>query len=92
MSYPRPMQRLTVCGPNLGREAKATFHVHNEGCADLSRGVCRGAIRDGEAHTAAYSSLTEVCDAVYPPEDFQCESGEYLFDFYFAPCVKLAVG
>lgn len=82
-------QRVTVVGPNLPGSLQriATFHVHAEGCADLKRGAIRPHAAQG--WTIEARSLTEVCDEVYPPEDFECESGEYLFDFHFAPCVNL---
>lgn len=79
-------QRLVVLGPNLSG-AKTTFIVHAEGCADLNRGPHRMQVND-HFHVEA-ASQTEVCDITYPPGDFDCESGDYLFDFHFAPCVKL---
>jgi hypothetical protein len=85
----RPIARqtveVTVCGPNLRDQSKGSFHVHAAGCADLAR----GARREPEyAHgwTLKVASRTAVCDAVYPPEDFACESGEYLSDLHFFPC------
>lgn len=83
------IQRVTIVGPNLPRQAQATFHVHAEGCADLKRGWIKDYAPDG--WTIEATSLTDVCDEVYPPEDFECESGAYLYDFHIAPCVTLPV-
>jgi len=86
-------QRLTVVGPNLPQEAKATFHVHAEGCADLRRGwIARHA---GDGWTAEFSSLLDVEADVYdfaPDEDESYRLGDYLTEFYFAPCVTLPEG
>lgn len=77
--------RVTICGPNLNDQSKGTFHVHAEGCADLRRNARREPeYRNGWSLDAA--DRVEVCDAVYDPDDFQCESGENLFDFHFFPC------
>lgn len=90
-AYARPAegQRVTIVGPNLPRSLadQGTFHVHAAGCADLNRGAIREAAMD--AWTIEATSKTEVCDATYDPSDFQCESGEYLYDFHFAPCVTI---
>jgi len=76
---------VTIIGPNLRDQSKGTFHVHAAGCADIAKMARRDpAYKDGwtmDAESRAY-----ICDAVYPPEDFYCESGEYLFDFHFFPC------
>jgi hypothetical protein len=83
-------QTVTVIGPNLRDQSKGSFHVHAAGCADIKR----SARRDPEFENGwdiDAENLTEVVDAVYPPEDFGCESGEYLDEFHIAPCVKLPV-
>ena len=79
--------RVTVCGPNLRDQSKGEFHVHAEGCADL----VRGANREPEYRTGwpmDATSRVDVCDAVYPPEDFDCESGEFVGSFHFFPCCE----
>jgi len=73
--------RVSVFGPNL-RVPGPTFHVHAEGCADTRKSVYRG----HRPATWDAASATEVCDEMYPPEDFDCKSGEYLDDFRFFPC------
>ncbi len=80
---------VVVVGPNLpcSLARKGTFHVHAAGCADLKRGPIREHARGVAAEQR--SSLVELCDSVYPPSDFQCESGEYLGEFYVAPCCTL---
>lgn len=80
------MQKITVIGPNLPRGAKAEFHVHADGCADIRRGRIT---RDAASWVMAAETFEDVVDAVYPPEDFDCEPGEYIGEFYFAPCVAL---
>lgn len=78
--------QVKIVGPNLPRQAKATFHIHTANCADLQRGWIR---YYAERETWIFDADTriEVCDVTYPPEDFNCESGEYLdTEFYFAPC------
>jgi hypothetical protein len=78
---------VTICGPNLNDQSKGQFHVHAADCADLVRGARREpAYREGWTIEAA--TATEVCDEVYPPEDFECESGEYLSDLHFFPCTS----
>lgn len=87
-----PMQRLYVVGPNLRDQSKGSFHVHAVGCRDMIR---MGA-RDPEflnATPVEFKTLVEVAEYVYDngimAED---ETGaDYLFDFHFAPCVKLPV-
>lgn len=81
------MTAVTICGPNLRDQSKGTYHVHAAGCADLKKHARREpAYRDGWTIEAA--SLAEVSDAVYPPEDFGSEPGEYAFDFHVFPCVR----
>jgi len=91
-------QRLTIVGPNLPRQAKATFHVHAEGCADLQRGWIRQFLQS-YAWSAEFSALLEVEADVYDflqgpnGEDPDYTLGQYLdTEFYFAPCVTLPKG
>lgn len=56
-------------------------HVHAEGCADLRKYRGEGVTIDAESRAA-------VSDDVYPPSDFQCESGEYVNELRFFPCCK----
>lgn len=79
---------VEVIGPNL-HSAGATFHVHRQGCADIKRDPKRYGYSQYEGHEwrMTVDTLTEVCDAAYPPSDFQCESGDYLDDFKVFPCV-----
>lgn len=76
---------VTVIGPNLRDQSKGTFHVHAAGCADIARNI-RTEPMYAEGHTADYASLAEACDDVYPPEQFDCESGEYVDEFHVFPC------
>lgn len=79
---------VEVIGPNL-HSAGPTFHVHKQGCRDIKRDP-RGygySQYDGHEWRMTVTSLTEVCDAAYPPDDFDCESGDYLDDFKVFPCV-----
>jgi hypothetical protein len=79
--------KVTVCGPNLRDQSKGTFHVHAAGCADLARGAKREP-EYANGWTIEVASAVEVCDEVYPPEDFECESGDNLAEFHFFPCVS----
>lgn len=86
-------QTLTVFGPNIHFEHGATFEVHVAGCGHINRKIHNGGwlvkLREvAEQHTGTYTNRTEVCDECYDPDNFECESGEYLYDFHFAPCVK----
>lgn len=79
--------RVSICGPNLRDQSKGQFHVHAANCTDLTRNIRREPeYRNGWEMDAA--SRVEVCDAIYPPEDFECESGDYLDDLHFFPCTK----
>jgi hypothetical protein len=86
-------QNLYVVGPNLRDQSKGSFHVHAEGCRDMQRMAKRDQEFQVELDNGAveFDSLTGVVDYCYPPGDFECESGEYMSDFHFAPCVKLPV-
>lgn len=84
--------RVAILGPNLADQSRGDFHVHAAGCSDIGKvrflsGIAK---RDCSWEMEA-SSLTEIVDAVYPPDQFECESGEYMQEFHFAPCVKLPV-
>jgi hypothetical protein len=78
---------LDIYGPNLSRAATpdgATFAVHAAGCAHGKRRELRDAIK----HTEDHPSLVALCDEYYPPDEFECESGENADDFYIAPCAR----
>lgn len=82
-------QTLRIVGPNLPSEAKATFHVHAEGCADLKRGwIAR--CRDGWTMEAA-SRFDVEADAYdfAPAESEGYTLGDYQSEFHFAPCVTV---
>jgi hypothetical protein len=81
-------QKVTIIGPNLRDQSKGEFHIHAAGCADIARQAKRDRAFE-EGWTIEAETLTEVCDEVYPPEDFDCEPGEYLSSFHVAPCVTL---
>ena len=79
---------VEVIGPNL-HSGGPTFHVHRQGCADIKRDP-RGygySQYKGLEWRMSVTRLTEVCDAAYPPDEFECESGDYLDDFKVFPCV-----
>lgn len=78
--------RVTICGPNLRDQSKGSFHVHAQHCLDLRKRVTREP-EYANGWTIEADSRVEVCDVVYPPENFECESGEHLSDFHFFPCV-----
>ncbi len=79
---------LDIYGPNLSRRATpdgSTFAVHAAGCAHGKRRELRDAPGEGNVD---YDSLVALCDTFYPPADFDCASGEYVGDFYVAPCAR----
>jgi len=81
-------QSVTIIGPNLRDQSKGQFHVHAAGCGDIRKQANRDPeFRNG--WTIEATSLVEICDDVYPPDDFECESGQFIGEFHFAPCVKL---
>jgi hypothetical protein len=80
--------RLDVYGPNLHAGTTPhgeTFAVHAAGCAHGKRGDLRTAPADRDHEFASRAAL---CDTIYPPSDFDCESGEYVSEFYIAPCAR----
>jgi hypothetical protein len=79
---------VEVIGPNLHTRGES-FHVHRQGCADIKRDPKRYGYSQytGMEWRMKVATLTEVCDAVYPPSDFDCNSGDYLDDFKVFPCV-----
>lgn len=88
MTNNTPAQKLTIVGPNLPSEAVATFYVHATGCADLRRGMMRGA----EKFRGTYASRFEVEADVYdfaPAESPDYTLGDYQSEFHFAPCVEI---
>lgn len=87
-----PTQRVVVVGQPL---TIGEFHVHAAGCADLKRDP--NLRHEDQSFVVDAATRVEVCDAVYPPgefepelfDEFDCESGEYLDRFHFASCVIL---
>lgn len=78
---------LDIFGPNLPHSATKhgqTFVVHAAGCAHGNRNPLRSAVKCTEDH----ASLTALSDEIYPPDDFECESGAYTAEFYVAPCAE----
>ena len=85
-----PEQEVVVVGPNLPRQAKATFHVHAVGCKDLKRGWI--AQYTSEAWTTSIRCHLDLEAEVYdfaPEENEGYELGDYLSEFHFAPCVTV---
>lgn len=95
--------KVRVCGPNLRDQSKGQFHVHADGCADLSKygpGRKNGGDRNGEDEMVLdANSKLRVAEWVY--DDCACDENEWnsegyweylkyaVQDFHFAPCVKL---
>lgn len=80
-------QRVTIVGPNLSDQSKGEFHVHAEGCADLTRST--NLRNEDHSFIMEADSRIQVCDAIYDPDEFDCNSGEFVDEFHFAPCVHL---
>lgn len=79
--------KLFIAGPNLRDQTKGTFHVHAAYCADIRRQL-RSEPEYANGWTVEVKTQTEVCDDIYPPDDFECESGQYLYDIHFFPCCE----
>ena len=91
--------RVRVCGPNLRIQSKGTFHVHADGCADLTKygpGRKYGGDTNGEFETTlVVETYRDVSEAIYAdiideqdPEDGVDWAEAYISDFHFAPCTK----
>jgi len=81
--------KLAVYGPNIpgALQRKGTFHIHAADCADRKRRPWSEFDDSGEASWELDAAdKVEVCDAVYTPGEFECRSGDYLYDFHFYPC------
>lgn len=78
--------RVKVLGPNL-HGVTETFHVHAADCADIKRDPKRHGYDQSTPAEEAKSKI-DIVDSVYPPSDFECESGEYIYDFHFFPCTE----
>ena len=88
---------MNVCilGPNLYDQSKGSFHVHKEGCRDITRNpIYRGEDADWIVDC---DSVEEVVTLVY--EDIMQEHQDdrddrykvwegYESDFHFCPCCK----
>lgn len=93
--------RVTICGPNLNDQTRGTFHVHAEGCGDLTKygpGRKYGGEERGEREmTVEADTRVDVVWAVYADhleegydEDERDATAErWVSDFHFAPCVRL---
>jgi len=85
-------QSVTIVGPNLRDQSKGTFHVHAEGCRDLTR-LARSEPEVRNGWTIRADSIRDIVEAVYDPDCFQYdpaseeEYAPYVQDFHFAPCV-----
>lgn len=79
--------RVTICGPNLRDQSKGSFHIHAAGCADLKRGArLEPEYRNG--WTIDADSRLEVCEDVYPSDQYECEPGDFIYDLHFFPCAS----
>jgi hypothetical protein len=85
--------RVTIVGPNLPSELsdKATFHVHQAGCAHLKRGALgRAKAADQGGWTIQVNSRYEIEADVYDFAPAECEGyvlGDYQGEFHFGPCL-----
>lgn len=89
-------QNISIAGPNLRgpNRRKGTFHIHAYGCADIKRAAKSDPMfRDENLLTFVARDRREIAEEIYDNGIMEdTETGEdYLFDFYFAPCVKLPV-
>jgi hypothetical protein len=86
-------QKVAIIGPNLRDQSKGSFVVHAKECRDLAKLARSEPMARGEnplVFTA--ESRVEIAEAIY--DNGIMEDGEtgadYLHDFHFCPCVKLA--
>lgn len=93
-------QRVTIIGPNLSGkgQAKGQYHVHAEGCADITRDLKGYGYVDAEPHWSIEAeTLEDVVIEVYSDIIAENEGDEhgrdevdaYFGEFHFAPCVTL---
>jgi hypothetical protein len=87
--------KVRIVGPNLRDQTKGTFHVHADGCADLTKygpGRRFGGDLAGERETLLdAASEIDVVEFVYADqlaENPDVEAEEWISDFHFAPCVR----
>jgi hypothetical protein len=95
--------KVRVCGPNLSSVAqqRAQFHVHADGCRDLSKygpfKVMGGDLPGAQEYLLDVSSQMEVVHDVYSDQIDENVSDEqsrddiaadYISDFWFAACCK----
>jgi len=79
--------RVTICGPNLNDQSKGQFHIHAEGCADLTRKLSREPeYRYG--WTIDADTRDQVGDEIYADhiEEGSMNPGEGTSDCNFFPC------
>jgi hypothetical protein len=72
--------QLTIVGP---RRNDPQYDVHTASCRDLQRIENRSLAPHMNCKAATQA---DAIDYVYPPKQFECESGEYAADFRFYPC------
>lgn len=83
---PRTFQ-VAVVGPNLPSQAKATFHVHAAGCADLQRGWIARYVDGFTFHVSCAHDVEAVIYDFAPDETPGYKLGDFLDEFHFAPCL-----
>lgn len=93
--------KVRVCGPNLNDQRRGTFHVHADGCGDLTKygpgrkygGDCRGEremLVDAEtAVDVVWAVYTDHLHEGYGEDERDKVAEEWVSDFHFAPCVTL---
>jgi hypothetical protein len=83
------MSDVIVFGPNISFADGATFHVHAVGCQHLRQRpyslVNRNSDQGGWTLTGV-STQAEVVEEIYPPEEFEDETGD---DITVFPCCGL---
>lgn len=85
-------QLVKIQGPNLRDQSKGQFHVHTANCGDNRHYGYRGRFGGEEPAWAIEVAAKEDCESfIYdfaPVETPGYELGDYLGEFWFAPCVK----
>lgn len=90
------MTAVTIIGPNLYDQSKGQFHVHAQGCSDITRDPKRYGYEQASPHMSTEAgSYADVAEYVYEdimaeaePGSRYTEADAYVDEFHFAPCVK----
>jgi len=81
------MTTLSIIGPNLNDQSKATFHVHAAGCSDI------GKYPNKLITTGEYASLADIVRDVYSDilDEGESNIDDLKSEFHVLPCALRAL-